>query len=90
MAEQKPTLPHKLTLNERENLTVSGVAEVIRFDESSVILRTVMGMLAVHGSGLQLKTLSLDGGQVAIDGTVCAMIYQQAKPARSGWRRLLQ
>lgn len=90
MADQKPLLPHKLTLNERENLTVSGVTEVIRFDEGSVILRTVLGTLIVQGSGLQLKTLSLDGGQVAVDGNVCALIYQQSRPARSGWRRLLQ
>lgn len=90
MAEQKPSLPHKLTLNERENLTMTGVTEVIRFDEESVVLRTGLGTLMVHGSGLHLKTLSLDGGQVAVDGTIQALIYESPRPDRSGWRRLFQ
>ena len=90
MAEQTPSLPHKLTLNERENLTMSGVTEVIRFDEESVVLRTSLGTLVVHGSDLQLKTLSLDGGQVAVDGTIQALIYEQSRSDRSGWRRLFQ
>ena len=58
-------LPHKLSLNERKALNITGVSEVLRFDDTSVVLRTSMGTLMVHGSQLQLKTLSLDGGQIA-------------------------
>lgn len=90
MAEQKPSLPHKLALNERENLTMTGVTEVIRFDEESIVLRTSLGTLVVHGSSLHLKALSLDGGQVAVDGTIQALIYEQSRSDRSGWRRLFQ
>ena len=68
MAEQF-TLPHKLTLQQRENLTMNGVTEVVSFDESAVVLHTELGTLTVQGNNLQLKTLSLDGGQVAISGT---------------------
>ena len=88
MAEQN--MPHSLTLQDRKKLTLSGVLEVLSFDDTAVQMHTPLGTLVVQGSGLQLKTLSLEGGQVAIDGTVCAMIYQQTKPSRSGWRRLLQ
>ena len=90
MAEHVPTMPHKLTLNERENLTLSGVTEVIRFDEEAIVLRTSLGTLMVHGNGLQLKTLCLDGGQVAVDGSIHALIYEQTRSERSGWRRLFQ
>lgn len=90
MAEQKTTLPHKLVLDERESLSVSGVTEVVRFDEDSIILRTSLGTLVVHGSNLQLKTLSLEGGQVAVAGSVQALIYEQSRSERSGWRRLFQ
>lgn len=75
-------LPHKLTLNERSNLSITGVSEVISFDDSTVILTTQLGTLAVHGSGLQLKTLSLEGGQVIVDGQVSALIYEE--PRSSG------
>ena len=88
MAEQKLALPHKLTLNERENLTMSGVTEVVRFDDESIVLRTSLGTLMVQGSGLQLKTLSLDGGQVAVDGNIQALIYEQSRTEHTGWRRL--
>ena len=85
MTEER--FPHKLTLNERNHLTMTGVAEVVSFDETTVVLRTSLGTLTVQGQELKLKTLSLDGGQVAVDGEVSALIYEE--PRLSGWRRLL-
>jgi sporulation protein YabP len=81
-------LPHKLTLQDRKSLTMTGVTEVISFDEGAVILRTELGTLAVQGQNLQLKNLSTDGGQVAVEGKVSALIYEEPRPAGSFWRRL--
>ena len=80
--------PHKLTLNERKSLTMTGVTEVISFDDSAVVLRTQLGNLVIHGKQLQLKTLSVEGGQVAVDGQVTAMIYEEPRPAGGIMRRL--
>jgi sporulation protein YabP len=77
-------LPHKLVLNERKLLTVTGVTEVVSFDDTSVLLRTSLGNLMIQGKELQLKTLSLDGGQVAVDGTICAMVYEEPR-ANGSW-----
>lgn len=74
-------LPHKLTLNERHALSITGVSEVLNFDDTVVVMTTQLGTLSVHGSGLQLKTLSLDGGQVAVDGEISALIYEEPKPS---------
>ncbi len=79
MATENLQLPHKLTLNERSQLTMTGVTEVVSFDDAAVILRTDLGTLIVQGQDLQLKNLSLDGGQVAVDGTVSALIYEQPR-----------
>lgn len=84
MAETQ--LPHKLSLNERRELTMTGVTEVVSFEENAVVLRTALGTLIVQGTGLQLKTLSLEGGQVAVDGSISALIYEE--PRLGGWRRL--
>ena len=73
--------PHKLTLNDRHSLTVTGVSDVISFDDNAVIMATALGTLSVHGNGLQLKTLSIDGGQVAVEGQVAALIYEEPRPA---------
>jgi len=88
MAEQKLEFPHKLTLNERKVLTMTGVSDVVSFDEESVVLHTGLGTLIVQGSGLQLKTLSLDGGQVVIDGSISALIYEETRSRQSLRRRL--
>lgn len=76
-------LSHKLVLEERNRLAVTGVAEVVSFDEQSVVLHTSLGTLIVHGQELQLKNLSLEGGQVAVDGRISALIYEESKSG--GW-----
>ena len=90
MSAQTPQFPHKLTLNDRKNLTLTGVTEVVSFDDSSVVLRTELGTLEVQGEHLQLKTLSIDGGQVAVDGHISALVYEEPRSADSFWRRLFQ
>lgn len=90
MAQEPLQLPHKLSLNERKALTMTGVTEVVSFDDTAVVLRTSLGTLVVQGSGLQLKTLSLDGGQVAVDGNVSALTYEENKPAGGLWHRLFR
>jgi hypothetical protein len=57
MADERLQLPHKLTLNERKNLTVTGVTEVVSFDENAVVVHTALGTLIVQGKDLSLKTL---------------------------------
>lgn len=89
MGEDRVQMPHKLTLNERRQLSMSGVSEVVSFDESAVVLRTQLGILTIHGKDLQLKNLSLEGGQVAVDGTVSALIYEEPRQQSGNWLRRL-
>ena len=86
MAEEA-LLPHKLTLNERKTLTMTGATEVVSFDENAVVLKTTLGTLTIHGRQLQLKNLSLEGGQVAVEGVISALTYQEPRPT-GGLRRL--
>ena len=77
--------PHRLTLDSRSRLTLTGVTEVESFDESMVVLHTTRGTLLVHGSGLHLQLLSLDGGQVHVDGTVDSMVYEDQPIGRGSF-----
>ena len=81
-------LPHRLQLNERKALTMTGVTEVVSFDEMNVVVQTSLGLLIVQGQQLQLKNLSLEGGQVAVEGTISALSYEE--PRQGGWRRLFR
>lgn len=84
------TLPQKLTLNERKDLHMTGVTEVISFDDTAVVLETNLGTLEIQGQELQLKTLSIDGGQVAVSGHICSLAYEEPRPASGFWGRLLK
>ena len=86
---EKPPMPHKLTLSDRKKLTLTGVSEVVSFDDNAVTLRTSLGMLTIQGRELKLKMLAEDGGQVAIDGTVTALSYEEPKTPGGFWRRLV-
>lgn len=86
MAEEH--LPHRLTLEERKKLTMTGVTEVVSFDEESVVLKTALGTLMVQGRQLQLKTLTLDGGNVTVEGQIGALSYEEPRQAGS-WRSRL-
>ena len=85
MTEER--IPHKLTLNERSHLTMTGVTEVLRFEDTAVVLQTALGTAIVHGQELKLKTLSLEGGQMAVDGHIAGITYEE--PREGGlWQRL--
>ena len=85
----QPVLPHALALNQRSKLTMTGVTEVVSFDELAVVLHTALGTLVVQGRDLQLKALSPDGGNVAIEGTISAVVYEEPKKPGGWLRRLL-
>lgn len=81
-------LPHKLTLTQREDLSLTGVTEVVSFDDTTVILKTHLGTLSVQGEDLSLKMLSVEGGQVAVVGHIRSLFYEE--PRQQGfWQRLL-
>ncbi len=59
---------HRLELIGRERLTVSGVEDVERFDETGIIMSTSVGTLVITGEDLHIGKLSLDGGELHVDG----------------------
>ena len=89
MAKEPMDGPHELRLENRARLSVNGVREVESFDEESVVLHTTKGVLVIRGQ-LHLQTLSIDGGQGAVDGTVDAMSYEEAQRKGGLFSRLLR
>lgn len=83
-------LPHRLTLDERSKLTVTGVSEVVSFDDTAAVLHTSRGTLVVQGDQLQLKTLSPEGGQVVVEGNVTQLLYEHTAQKGGFFSRLLR
>ena len=71
-----PPSAHRVELNGRETLTVSGVEDVERFDESGVIMTTSAGTLIVTGEDLHIGKLSLEGGELFVDGRIVSVSYE--------------
>ena len=76
--------PHRLTLDGRDKLTVSGVEDVERFDENEIVMNTTDGVLIVNGENLHIGKLSLDGGELHVDGRVDALSYEDGGGTRGG------
>ena len=80
----RPELSHRIMLEEREQLVISGVEEVESFDENTILLITAQGALEIQGEGLHIEKLSLDGGDLKVEGRVNALIYGEENRSRGG------
>lgn len=73
---------HEFASKNREGIKISGVSDVISFDERGVSLETLCGSMAVEGEELRVRTLNTDEGIVEIDGKVNGVYYYESKPTR--------
>lgn len=88
---KKSEQPHNLILEDRRKLSVSGVEDVESFDENEVVLATVSGVLIVKGDNLQIEKLSLDGGELVLEGEIESMTYEARQREKGGfWARLFK
>ena len=83
-AKAKVELPHNIILEGRERLSISGVEDVESFDEESIVVYTSKGMLIVRGSELHIEKLSLDGGDLAVEGLVHTLRYEEEVREKGG------
>ena len=66
---------HDIIIMMRKEMKVSGVKDVVSFDESGVFLKTVCGDMTVEGRGLKVGTLDTDQGIVHLEGQIDAIYY---------------
>ena len=66
---------HSISIENRSRLTVTGVTDTDRFDERSVLLYTCMGELLVKGRDLHVSGLSVESGEMVIEGQICSVVY---------------
>lgn len=86
MAEEKrnSVIPHNIVLEGRRMLTVSGVSDVDSFDEETVVVFTELGELTVKGTNLHINKLSVDVGELTVEGDISALIYSESSNSGSG------
>jgi len=83
--EKKVTLPQNLILEDRRVLNVSGVSDVDSFDERAVIVFTELGELTVRGSDLHINKLSVETGELQLEGRISSLAYADEQPKNAGF-----
>ena len=77
MEEKQYSKAHKLILSNRRTGTITGVADVISFDITEVLLETEQGMLMIKGADLHVNRLTLEKGEIGIEGRIDSLAYSE-------------
>ena len=67
---------HCVNLEQRENIFISGVNDVISFNEDMIVIDTKMGVLVIGGQNLHVNKLNLDDGELSVDGEINSLSYE--------------
>lgn len=73
-----------LVLENREKLSISGVLDVLSFDDQVVVVETELGLLNIKGDNLRINKLSLDTSEVVVEGNVYSLNYSDKNPDKKG------
>ncbi len=86
--QQQTVKTHGISLEDRTRLNVTGVEDVESFDENVIVMNTACGDLIVRGSGLHIGRISLDIGQLSVEGSISELSYEDKATAGGFWQKL--
>lgn len=87
--KQQPSAKmHSISMENRTKLSVTGVEDVESFDENAIIMNTSQGDLIVRGTGLHIGRISLDVGQLSVEGSISELSYEDKAPSGGFWQKL--
>ena len=77
MEEKQMQRAHKAVVVGRKSGTVSGISDVLSFDENEIVLDTDMGLLTIKGKNLHISRLTLELGEADLEGKVDSLVYSE-------------
>ena len=66
---------HNVIMENRRTVSISGVTDVDNFDDKTILIYTQMGELAVHGKNLHVNSMSVETGEMTLDGDIYSLVY---------------
>ena len=73
-----------IILENRKKLNVSGVKDVLSFDDQVVIIETELGLLTVKGEDLKINKLNIDASEVIVEGNINNLSYSESQTKKEG------
>ena len=80
----KDSSAQNVIIESRERVSISGVENVESFDEEKIIMETTEGMLTIEGENLHINSLSLEEGEMMVEGYVFSVVYSDGATSASG------
>ena len=76
--------PHNISISSRTSIILSGIEDVISFDENEIILKSSMGVLSVDGEGLHIIKMSVETGDLSVEGRIDGLFYIDREKPKQG------
>ena len=73
--EENVRLNHNIIVEDRKKMTLTGVKDVLSFDEETVVLDTSLGRLTIKGAGLHIINFDTKSGDLSAEGRLYALVY---------------
>lgn len=93
MVDERKTIStgviQNLILENRGKLSISGVLDVLSFDDQVVILETELGLLTVKGENIRINKLSIDTSEVIVEGSISSLAYSDKETEKQKGSSLL-
>ncbi len=77
-----------IILENREKLNVSGVLDVLSFDDQIIIVETELGLLTIKGENLKINKLNIDTSEVTLDGMISSLSYSNSDTMKKNASRI--
>lgn len=84
MEQKQLSVPHNIIVEDRKNVSISGVTDVESFDEETVVLMTDLGELIIKGFGLHISKIDVVSGDLALEGEIYNIGYSDTPAAGGG------
>ena len=86
MAEEKTlSFPHNISVDERHNISITGVTDIGGYDEQTIVAFTQFGEVTVKGDGLHIIRMSVEMGELVAEGTINSINYSEMKQRDEGF-----
>ena len=90
MEEKIGARPHRLTLQNRSSGSITGIVDVVSFDENTIVLDTDLGLLTIKGKGLHVSRLTLEKGEVDVHAGIDSLTYSSNEALRKSGESFLK
>ncbi len=81
---------HDLVIESRKKVTMTGIKDVESFDEETIVAESECGEITLHGKNLKISRLSVESGDMTVEGEIDSVIYSEGRPTGSFFSRVFK